>query len=320
MNATTTALIRAISLGLLLLAAPLLSGCQGCGEKPAPKGPDPIAAKAPEKAENPAPKSDQPAIPAKKPAYRGPRSQGTDGYQLTMGLADAEGKPRRQPVAMESTSFYITVLDAKSRPVNQLADVEGQQLRAYLVARDMRQAFYAETAQAISDSADARSVVFKPREGGDHALIAAFAGTDGKRRTVSSPIVIKGALPQVMGPGVEGLSNIAKIPSGTVALQAGDVAVGKPTKLTFVRRDLAGQPSMDTDTRIDSALVYEDEMGAGQWLPRAGNTAFSWTPDKPGTFLLLVVLRERDKSTDKPLPPRPLAFKLEVPAPKEATK
>lgn len=314
---------RWLLIGSLGVAAVLsLPGCNGCSSKskPAPKATEQTPAPTTDRAEAPKPEPTKAAVekaPPKAP-YLGPKSQSPDGYQLTMGLSDEKGTPRRQPIAMEANRFFVTVLDPQTRPVSSLRTVANQQLRAFLVARDLRQLLYAEAPAAIADGADARRLDFRPLEGGDHALIAAFETDDGKRHTISSPVVIKGALPEVMGPEVAGLTTVARLPTGTVTLDHADAIAEKPVKLSFSRRDLAGQPILSTASRFDPVIVYTSQMGSGSWLADSGDGTWTWTPPAAGNYLVLAALRTTDPKTGTPAPPRPVAFKLVVsPAAKE---
>jgi hypothetical protein len=300
------------------------SGCRGC-DAPAPKSAQPApaaveevesaasaAASATKAPPNPAQKA-----AAAKPAYRGPSSRDADGYQLTMGFADDQQTPRSQPVAMEGTHFFVTVLDPQARTMGALREVGGRQLRGYLVARDMRQVLYAEAVDRISPGADARDLRFRPREGGDHALITAFSTMTGGRKSISSPIVIKGGLPEIMGPGVVGLGAVAKFPSGEATMLPSTAQVGAQAALSFSAMDLSGTP-LPPDAKFDSVVVYDDAMGRGSWLPQTAEGAFNWTPQAVGPHLVLAVLRRVDPATDKLRPPRAVAFKIDVTAPEQA--
>lgn len=298
------------------------SGCQGCdgGKKPPAPTANESAANGKVAGSETSDKGAAaaavatPPKAAEKPPYRGPSSKSADGYQLTMGFADNNGTPQRQPEAMEATQFFVTALDPTNRPLGQLADVNGRQLSGFLVARDLRQLLYSEASAAIADGADARRLVFAPREGGDHALIAAFATDRTSLRVVTSPVVVKGALPQLKGPGVAGLSDVAKFPNGSVALTASHTTVGAPMVLTLQVRNLSGAAIPVERNRLTPVLVADDAMGQGWWLAHSTKSPHSWTfsADAPGDYLVLAVLRQVDAATSTSLPPRPLAFKLTV--------
>ncbi len=319
----------------LLVAVIMVSlgqaGCRGCGDDntqdaPAKTTATPSSATAPT---TPPPPTSPPlktvdaatTSAARVPTYRGPASKSDDGYQLTMGFADDQSNPLRQPEALQRTHFFVTVLAPNDRPVGELADVDGAQMHGFLLALDMRQLLYAKAPGPIAAGADARELTFRPREGGDHALITAFTTADGNKRTVSSPVVIRGALPAVMGAGVEGLTDVAKIAGGHLKMSPATANVGQSICLSFAAMDDAGRPLANRSTEHAPVLAYDTALGTGRWLSAKKKTepSCSWTPSQPGTFVVLTVVRRRDKINGRSLPAQPTAFKLVVKAPpKEA--
>ncbi len=300
---------------LIFALALLQSGCKGCGptEKSAPTTKEP-AAKAPAVAE-PAPASaavtpQAAPVPPKAPErYLGPQSESPAGYKLTSGFANQKGESVRQPTALEQNTVYVTALSPEDRPIGDLDKVAGVDVHGFLVDRDMRQAYYAKGDGPVAEGADARQLKFMPREGGDHAMMVVVSPAgSGEVHTISTPVVIKGALPEVMGPGVSGMSARSRTKGGDVELRSeAPLVVGQPAKLSTVDVDNTGK--IKGSHKLPFAVIYNDQMGYGEVLNWDDAGATSWRPTEAGTFLVLAPPEEGDTA---------LAFKLVVAAPKPA--
>ena len=293
----------------------LQSGCRGCSEPTEPPKAAPAAAE-----EAPAPVAPSPAaataVKAAEPApapvrYLGPQSQSAKGFKLTSGFANQKGEPVSQPNALETNTVYVTALTPDDRPVGKLDKFAGADVHGFLVARDLRQALYANASGAVAEGADARGLEFTPREGGDHAMMVVLAPSGGSDvHTISTPIVIKGALPEVMGPGVSGLSARSRTKGGDVELRSDSPAVaGQPVQLTTVDVDNAG--AAKGVHQLPFAVIYNDQMGFGDVLQWDDKGQTTWRPTEPGTYLLLAPPEEGNVA---------LTFKLDVAPPPQAAE
>ena len=246
-------------------------------------------------------------MPAKVPErYLGPQSESPTGYKLTSGFANQKGESVRQPTALEQNTVYVTALSPDDRPVGDLDKFAGVDVHGFLVARDMRQAYYAKGDGPVAEGADARALKFLPREGGDHAMMVVVspAGT-GQVQTISTPVVIKGALPEVMGPGVSGLTARSRTKGGDVELRSdAPLVVGQMAKLSTVDVDNTGQSK--GAHKLPFALLYNDQMGYGEVLTWDDAGTTTWRPTEAGTFLVLAPPEEGETA---------LTFKLVVTAP-----
>jgi hypothetical protein len=251
------------------------------------------------------------ATPAAVPSYGGPQSESRDHFSVTMGFQDADGKPTARPKAVDTTKFYISVLDPASRPVGQLAKVADAELHAFLVARDLRQALYANASGPAKPGADARAVRFSPREGGDHALLSVFQPAGGRLRVVASPVAISGALPQVAGPGVAGLSERATVGKKSFQLETLPAApqAGRALRLTLRQLDARGQPAVPA--KWPFLVLLNDELGWGDVVTCDDQGAASWLPPAAGTYLVLAPPTSGEQ---------PLLWKLAVVAPAPAAR
>ena len=180
-------------------------------------------------------------------------------------------------------------------------------VHAFLVARDMRQAIYAKGDGRVAEGADARKVTFLPREGGDHAMIVVLSPAgSGALHTISTPVVIKGALPEVMGPGVSGLTNRSRNKGGDVELRSDKALVAnQPVTLSAVDVDNTGKKK--GAHKLPFAVIYNDQMGFGEVLSWDDAGTSSWRPAEAGTYLVLAPPEEGETA---------LTFKLVVAAAK----
>ncbi|GEM_PF-3308471 len=284
---------RNLLAAMVVAGAFIQAGCNGCNNDKktheaatAPPAADKTAEKAADPVDKPPPKAAAQAEPAVV-EYRGPRSESADGYKIATGFANSADQPIRQLEAMEKTSVYITVMDKDNSPVGQLGTLAGQQMHAFLVATDMRQGYYSAAAKAVEPGADGRKVEFKPREGGDHALIVAFRTEDGAPRTISSPVVIRGALPSVAGPGIASLPSRSRTVGGEVQLiaQPSRPKVGQTVTFGTTWLDNTGQPTGKPPAQF--LVVYNATLGEGVLIaPRDGQT-LTWKPTEPGVYLVL---------------------------------
>lgn len=293
---------------VVLSLALVQTGCKGCGGEPvAPPKPAP----APEPAAAPAPAPEPAAAAAPAPApepkpYLGPQSRSRKGFKLTSGFADGKGKAVSQPTALEANTFYVTALAPDNRPLGGLDKFAGADVHAFLVARDMRQALYAKADAPVAEGADARGVVFTPREGGEHALMIVVAPTGmGEVHTISTPVVIKGALPELMGPGVAKLTSRSRTKGGDVELRSDKPPVaGEAVTLSAVDLDNTGKDK--GAVKLPFAVIYNEEMGFGDVLVFDDKGQTSWRPPEAGRYLVLAPPEEGVGA---------LTFKLEVTAP-----
>jgi hypothetical protein len=260
------------------------SGCKGCQREPPPVAPAPVA---------PAPVVEPPAPPTPvaaeepPPSYPGPRSESLDGWRITTGFASEQDEARTEIRALELTRVYVTALDPGQHPVGRFDKFERGDLHAFLVAKDLRHALYSFALGPIQQGADARKIEFKPPEGGDHAMIAVFKPTGDRPRMISTPVAVKGVLPEVLGPGVESLGSRAKTATEDVLLttEPATVEAGKPCKLIAHDLDPSGQQR--GLVALPFALVANEEMGWGDVVEWGAETYGTWTPKWPGTYLVL---------------------------------
>ena len=315
MKARYAPIFAVIAATLLTSTAALQSGCNGCNQPTAqnpPPAPNQLVRKEANKAivENADKATTQPVAVKHKTRYLGPQSRNDAGYKLTSGFADAQDEAIRQPVALERNTFYVTALSQEDRPIGELDKVAGADVHAMLVATDLRQALYARADSRVADGVDARGLSFTPREGGEHALIVVFKPTGSARtQTVSTPVVIKGALPTVVGPGLASLGRTSGEKTEVVQLD-----LDKPPMVGHEAVLSASRPAATKDDDSPTPLpafvvVYNDQMGFGEVLHLDDKGQVRWTPARSGLYL---VLAPPAKGVDA------LAFKLEVSDPPTA--
>lgn len=288
------------------------SGCKGCGkEEPAP-APAPVAAPTEAPAAVPAPEVPSPtglaapASPAEAPVYPGPRSESLEGWRITTGFATLKDEPLTEPSAIDENKIFVTVLDPKGRPIGQFDKLERGEMHGFLVARDLRHAWHSVGTGPVREGADARVLTFKPGEGGDHALVTLFKAAGQPAVVVSAPVAVKGALPEVMGPGLASLGNRAKgeVDHLELTTDPAEPVAGKPAHL--LAQDLDKTGAVKGEVRLPFVVILNDQMGIGEVVewPETGKPA--WTPRHPGDYLVLAPPTRGKKA---------LAFRLKVVAP-----
>lgn len=301
---------RTVVLAAVAAAALVQTGCKGCSKEPAPVAQTTAAAQvdspavAPPEAVSLATAA-SPAAAVQAPVYPGPRSESVDHFRITTGFASEKGEPLPQPNALDVNKIYVTVLDPEGRPVGQFDKLERGDMHGFLVARDLRQAFYASALGPVKEGADARALTFSPREGGDHAFIAVFQPKGGKPKVVSAPLSIHGALPEVVGPGVESLSTRAKAGHDHVQITTSPVQpiAGQPVRFSAQDFDEKGQAR--GEVKLPFVVAVNDQMGWGDVIEWDAHGQATWTPTIPGTYLLLAPPTRGDRA---------LAFKVTVSA------
>jgi hypothetical protein len=300
-------LLSLVALAGLLAVAAVQSGCRGCSDKPKePTG----ASTAPTGATGLPTAATPSELPADttlvEPKYLGPSSETLDGWRITTGFANAEGKAVSAPAAYEQTKIYVTVLDPENRPIGKFDKLERGDMHGFLVARDLRQALYASANGSIREGADARELSFKPGEGGDHALIVVFRPIGGKPKVVSSPVTIKGALPEVMGPGVVGMAQKAEAGQDKLLLTPtpAQPIVGQP--VTLLVQDMDEKGATRSEIKLPFVVVLNDQLGIGEVVEWDAAGKAVWTPRKAGDYLVLAPPTNGAKA---------LPFKLNVIAP-----
>lgn len=259
----------------LVLAATALNtaGCRGCGK---PEAPPPPAA-APQATPPPATAAAADATAVAAPevvspstapwsaldVYPGPRSEALDGWRVTSGFANVKDEQLPEPKALDDTRVYVTALDPEGHPIGNLEKLERAELHLFMVAKDLRHAVYGSGSGPVREGADARSVVVRAPEGGDHAMVAVFKPAGGVPHVVSAPVTIKGVLPEVMGPGVAKLTQTAKSEAETVVLSSAPQTplAGQPVHLTA--QDLDAKGGTRGEVRLPFVVILNDELGWG---------------------------------------------------------
>lgn len=294
------------------------SGCKGCAQEPersaaapAAEAPGPAAMPAgstPTAAPSTAAPAAEAASPTQAPEYPGPRSESVDHFRITTGFANEEGASQPQPNALEANRIYVTVLDPEGHPVGQLDKIERGEMHGFLVARDLRQVLYANAAGPLKEGADARSLMFNPREGGDHAFLAVFRPHGGKVHVISAPVAIHGALPEVMGPGLDSLTMRAKVGGDHIQLSTtpAQVVAGQPVQLSA--QDFDPKGAARGEVKLPFVVIVNDQMGWGDVVEWDEQGRASWTPPNAGNWLVLAPPTQGDKG---------LAFLLRVAKPGE---
>jgi len=296
------------------VAATAQAGCKSCAKDPPPAatgsgGAEASKAEAAAVAPAAAPTAVAAADPATPEVFPGPRSESLDGWRITSGFASAKDEALSEPRAMEDCKVYLTVLDQGGRPIGQLDKLERAEMHLFLVAKDLRHAVYGHGSGPVREGADARAVTVRAPEGGDHAMIAVFRPSAGVPRTVSAPVTIKGALPQVMGPGVASLGMRAASEAETLLLTSdpSTPTAGQVVKLRAQDIVVApGKPDQPKgEVRLPYIVLLNDQMGWGdvvEWTPEG---YAQWTPPRPGDYLVLAPPTRGTKA---------LAFRLSVEA------
>ena len=286
---------------LAATAAIALPGCRGCEEPARPIAPaSQVVAPTPA----PAPAVAEPA--AATPVYAGPSSKAVDGFQLATGFLDAKGKPLPQPLAGTTTAIYTTALDPESRPLGALTPIAGAEMSGFLVARDLRHVLAASATAPVREGADARALPFAPPGGGDHALVVVFKPQGGALHAVVSPVSVAGNLPQLMGPGLNGLSMRAQTATEHVelALLPADRTPTAPLDLQIHDVDAAGKRR--GAVQVPLAVLVNAPMGRAIALEATGEPAvLHWQQPEPGEWLVLIAPKQGDRA---------LAFHLTIPA------
>ncbi|MBM4344862.1 MAG: hypothetical protein FJ100_15960 [Deltaproteobacteria bacterium] len=305
-----------IAVATLALCAQFTAGCRGCGKTDAPPAPiapptpaaEPAAPAAQDATAVTAPEAPSPvASPWRAPdVYPGPRSEALDGWRVTSGFSNLKDEQLPEPKALDDTRIYLTALDPEGHPIGNLEKLERAELHVFLVAKDMRHAVYGSGSGAVREGADARSVVVRAPEGGDHAMVAVFKPAGGVPHVVSAPVTIKGVLPEVMGPGVAKLTATARSEAETVVLSSAPQTpvAGQPVHLTA--QDLDAKGGTRGEVRLPFVVVLNDQMGWGDVVEWDATGKATWTPRCPGDFLVLAPPTRGSKA---------LAFKLHVEAP-----
>ena len=287
----------------------LQSGCKSCSK---PEPPPTVVTPVPPPAvatptQLPAAAS---AVAAPEPVsaevYPGPRSESLDGWRVTTGFSSLKDEQMTEPKALDDTKVYITVLDAGGHPVGQLDKLERAEMHLFLVAKDLRHAVYGHGSGPVREGADARAVTVRAPEGGDHAMVTVFKPTGGVPRVVTSPVTVKGVLPEVMGPGLQSLEMKAKSEAETVLLVAepSQLVAGKPVKLAA--QDLQADGGTKGEVRLPYVVILNDQLGWGDVVEWPADGAPLWTPRKAGDYLVLAPPTRGTKA---------LAFRLRVAAP-----
>ncbi len=322
---------------LVTSAALTVQGCNGCNGEAGKTEPGKTEAKAettpaagaepaPTPAAEPAPAGQEvKAAETEAPAYDGPSSRNEAGFQITSGFVDADGKPMSQPQALAATQFYLTVLDDGAHPIGALTPFADAEIHAFLVARDVRQAYYARGSGPIAVGADARSVTFAPREGGEHALVAIFQPKDGQVQAVTTPVVIRGNLPQVAGPGAAGLPRRLKRSDGDISL---DVSPVQPlAEAEVVLKASTYKPGGEatgamalpwaaicTESFASCEIVQGDPAGVLRWRPARPGNRLVLLPDAKGKTALVFGLAVMPAAPPEPGAAAPAAAPVAAPA------
>lgn len=305
----------AMAAAVLAAAAGPLSGCKSCSK------PEPPATATPALPATPAPaalpeaasavQAPAPATAAYDPpdVFPGPRSEALDGWRVTSGFATLKDEQVGEPKALDDTRIYLTALDAGGHPIGNLEKLERAEMHVFFVARDLRHALYAAGSGPVREGADARSVVVRPPEGGDHAMVAVFKPAGGAPHVVSAPVTVKGVLPEIMGPGVAKLTLRAKSEAETVLLATEPASPIAGQRVTLTAQDLGAGDQPKGEIRLPFAVILNDQLGWGDVVEWDASGKATWTPRQPGEFLVLSPPTRGDRA---------LAFHVHVEAPPAA--
>lgn len=277
-----------------------LSGCRGCEKAQSIQE---VALDVAATSSGPAP-AVAVAGPA-TPAYAGPSSKAADGFQLSTGFLDANGKPLPQPKSAVSNAIYTTALDPAGHPIGALERVGSAEMVGFLVALDLRHALVASAPAPVREGADARALTFAPPGGGDHALVVVFKPQGGALHAVISPVSVAGNLPQLMGPGLNGLGMRAATALEHVQLSIlpANRAPTAPLDLTLEDIDSQGHPK--GAVMVPFAVLVDPPMGRAFVLETQGDSPLlHWHKPEPGEWLVLVAPQKGDRA---------LAFHLSIP-------
>lgn len=300
--------VRLALIAAAAVAALTQTGCRSCDKPAAPPAAVPapapaVPAPSPAAAEPAPAATPEAASPTEAPPYPGPRSESLDGWRITTGFASEKDEPLTEPRALDKNIAYISVLAVDGTPVGRFDKLERGDMHAFLVARDLRHALYASAMGPLREGADARAVTFQPMAGGDHALIAVFQPVGSTPRVVTTPLSIKGALPEVMGPGVDSLGVRAKSAADHVQLstEPAQPVVGQPVQIAAHDLDKAG--AARGEVKLPFVVILNDQMGYGDVVPWDEAGKATWTPRSAGTWLVLAPPTQGTQA---------LAFKLTV--------
>lgn len=286
------------------LAALALSGCRSCDEGPKTTA-QALTAVEPGRvaAQNPATVVAE-AAPV-TPVYAGPSSRAADGFQLSTGFLDVTGKPLPQPKSLVPNAIYTTALDPAGHPLGALDRVGAAEMVGFLLARDLRHALVASADAPVRDGADARALTFAPPGGGDHALVVVFRPPGDAMHAVISPVSVSGNLPQLMGPGLAGLSLRAEASRERLqmVLLPADRTPAAPLDLQFVDIDHEGH--LRGQVAVPFAVLVDPPMGRAVVLePASDSSLLRWKSPEPGEWLVLVAPKKGERA---------LAFHLTIP-------
>ena len=293
-------------LGLAATFASLgLSGCRGCSESPPPVAQAPVTpATHPVAAPHAANAVAEAA--AATPVYAGPSSKAADGFQLSTGFLGSNGQPLPQPKAGVSTAIYTTALDPEGHPIGALDRIGAAEMLGFLVARDMRHALAAHAVAPVREGADARALAFAPPAGGDHALVAVFRPQGGALHAVISPVSVAGNLPQLMGPGLNGLSLRSETSQEHVELILLPADRTPTAPLNLQLQDIDNQGHRKGPVSVPIAVLVDPQMGRALVLEATGEPPLlHWETPQAGEWLVLIAPKKGEQA---------LAFHLTIPA------
>ncbi len=285
-----------------------LTGCRGCGDE-AKTAPASAQASASSAVAAPDPATAVAAPAPATPAYDGPSSKAADGYQLSTGFLDVHNKPLPQPKAGEQTAIYTTALDPAGHPLGTLEPLGSAEMFGFLVARDLRHTLVASAAAPVREGADARALTFAPPGGGDHALVAVFRAQGGAAHAVISPVSVAGSLPQLMGPGLNGLGLRADTSQEHVELLLLPADRTPTAPLDLQLQDVDSQGRHKGPVTVPFAVLVDPPMGRARVLEPSGEPPrLHWEAPEPGEWLVLIAPKKGDRA---------LAFHLTIPNPSD---
>lgn len=308
-------MLKLLTLSAILGLGLPATGCKGCASEPKAEPPpsaepaaEPAPAAAPPVAEAAAAEAPAAAPEEVIPAdYDGPKSENAAGFKVTTGFADAAGNAVTQPEALAPFSVIATALDNGNHPLGKLDVFQGAEVHAFLVARDLRQAYYANGSGAVAPGADARSVRLQAREGGDHALVLVMRPQGEAVQAIATPVVIKGNLPKVAGPGTHGVPRRMRRPSGDVELRVepDQPIAGAAVRLSGRRYDAAGADKGAFG--LPWAVRCSPGFGRCEVIEGDREGVVALTPEQAGEWVLLLpddVGQPADAPAPKPNEPR----------------
>ncbi len=239
------------------------------------------------------------------PTWAGPSSKAADGFQLSTGFLDGNGKPLPQPKSAVPNAIYTTALDPAGHPLGALDRIGSAEMVGFLLARDLRHALVSSALGPVREGADARALTFAPPGGGDHALVAVFRPQGGTLHAVISPISVSGNLPQLMGPGLNGLSLRATTADEQVQLAVLPADRTPSAPLDLQLQDIDSQGHSTGSVAVPFAVLVDPPMGRAVVLePTSDSPLLHWNAPEPGEWLVLVAPKKGDQA---------LAFHLTLP-------